>query len=71
MKLYSITFSFLDPTKAMGTIAANSEEEAVNNLKAQLEGKVESLVIESVEEVTVEAASAETTTVAQTEATVH
>lgn len=51
MKLFEITFSFLDPTKAVGTFAAESEEEAINNLKAQLEGNVERLEIESIEEV--------------------
>lgn len=51
MKLFEITFSFLDPTKAVGTFAAESEEEAINNLKAQLEGQVERLEIEAVEEV--------------------
>ena len=51
MKLFEITFSFLDPTKAVGTFAAESEEEAINNLKAQLESQVERLEIEAVEEV--------------------
>lgn len=51
MKFFEITFSFLDPTKAVGTFAAESEEEAINNLKAQLESQVERLEIEAVEEV--------------------
>lgn len=54
MKLFQITFTFKDPTTAMGTFAANSEEEAVNNLKAQLEGQVEDLVITEIEELEAE-----------------
>lgn len=51
MALYQITFSFLDPTTAMGTISANSEEEAINILKSQIESKVQNLTIDSVEEI--------------------
>lgn len=51
MALYQITFSFLDPTTAMGTVTANSEEEAINILKAQIESKVQNLTIDSVEEI--------------------
>lgn len=54
MSLYQITFSFLDPTTAMGTISAASEEEAINILKAQLESQVQGLTIDSIEEVTPE-----------------
>jgi ribosomal protein L20A (L18A) len=36
MKIYEITFSFMDPSKAMGTIAANSPEEAVEKIKADI-----------------------------------
>ena len=35
----------------MGTFMAESEEAAVSNLKSQLEGQVEDLTIDSVEEV--------------------
>ena len=51
MALYQITSSFLDPTTAMGTVTANSEEEAINILKAQIESKVQNLTIDSVEEI--------------------
>lgn len=51
MSLYQITFSFLDPTTAMGTVTANTEEEAINILKAQVESKVQNLTIDSVEEI--------------------
>ena len=51
MALYQITFSFLDPTTAMGTVTANNEEEAINILKAQIESKVQNLTIDSVEEI--------------------
>lgn len=51
MALYQITFSFLDPTTAMGTVTASSEKEAINILKAQIESKVQNLTIDSVEEI--------------------
>jgi len=54
MALYQITFSFLDPTTAMGTISANSEEEAINILKSQIESKVQNLTIDSVEEIDID-----------------
>jgi hypothetical protein len=54
MKVYEIVFSFLDPTQAMGTIEADSPEEAVNKLRAQLEEAspaIKDLIIESIKEV--------------------
>lgn len=51
MKIYNIVFSFKELTQAMGTFMAESEEAAVSNLKSQLEGQVEDLTIDSVEEV--------------------
>lgn len=54
MKIYQITFSFLDPSRAMGTIMADTPEEAVEKLKAEIEANspsISDLTIESVEEV--------------------
>lgn len=36
MKIYEVTFSFLDPAKAVGKIIANSPEEAVEKIKADV-----------------------------------
>lgn len=49
MKIYEIVFSFLDPTKAMGTFTAETEEEAVKKLKENIGPHVKELEIESVE----------------------
>lgn len=54
MTVYQITFSFLDPTTAIGTVTANSEEKAINILKAQIESKVQNLTIDSVEEIDID-----------------
>lgn len=55
MKLYQVVFTFLDPSKAMGTVAANSEEEAKEKIRADIEENnpqlLETLVFESVIEV--------------------
>lgn len=48
MKIYEIVFSFLDPTKAMGTFTAETEEEAVNKLKENIGPHVKELEVESV-----------------------
>lgn len=37
MKIYEVTFSFLDPAKAVGKIIANSPEEAVEKIKADIQ----------------------------------
>ncbi len=58
MKFYQIIFSFMEPVQAAGTFKADSEEEAINLLKNQLEGQVENLVIDKIEELTPEAAKA-------------
>lgn len=54
MKVYQLTFSYLDPATAVATITAANEEEAVNIVKANLEPHVKDLVINSVEEMTEE-----------------
>ena len=36
MKIYEIVFTFKDPSKAMGTIMADSAEEAIEKIKADL-----------------------------------
>lgn len=54
MKVYQIVFTFLDPSRAMGTIMADTPEEAVEKLKADIEANspgIENLKIESVEEI--------------------
>lgn len=49
MKIYEIVFSFLDPTKAMGTFTAETEEDAVEKLKENIGPHVQELEIVSVE----------------------
>lgn len=51
MKLYQIIFSFVEPCQAVATFAANSEEEAVAQLKAQAESQVTDLEIEQITEI--------------------
>lgn len=54
MKIYQIVFSFLDPSKAMGTIMAETPEEAVEKLKKDIEENspsISNIEIISVEEV--------------------
>jgi hypothetical protein len=54
MRVYQIVFSFLDPSKAMGTIMAESEEEAISKLKSDIEenspgiGDIEIISVEEV-----------------------
>jgi len=36
VKIYEIVFKFMDPSTAMGTIAADSAEEAIEKIKADL-----------------------------------
>ena len=36
MKIYEVTFSFLDPAKAVGKIIANSPEEAIEKIKEDI-----------------------------------
>lgn len=36
-KMYQVTFSFLDPSKAVGTILAETPEEAIEKIKEDLE----------------------------------
>lgn len=36
MKIYEVIFTFLDPSKAVGKIIANSPEEAVEKIKADI-----------------------------------
>ena len=36
MKIYEIVFSFMDPSKAMGTVMADSEEEAIEKIKSDI-----------------------------------
>ena len=36
MKIYEVTFSFLDPAKAVGKVIANSPEEAVEKITADI-----------------------------------
>lgn len=48
-KIYEIVFSFLDPTQAMGSFAADSEEDAINKLKENIGPHVQQLTIDSVE----------------------
>lgn len=54
MRIYQIVFSFLDPTKAMGTIMAESPEEAIEKLKKDIEENspsISDIEVISVEEV--------------------
>ncbi len=54
MKLYEIVFTFLDPSQAMGTVMADSAEEAIEKIKndiAENSPGIEDLKIVSVTEV--------------------
>jgi uncharacterized secreted protein with C-terminal beta-propeller domain len=50
-KTYEIVISFLEPSQAVVTLHASSEEDAVNKLKAELEGQVENLTILNIKEI--------------------
>ncbi len=54
MKLYTIIFSFMDPTQAMATIEADSPEDAEAKLREGFLSQAEDIVdltIDSIEEV--------------------
>lgn len=54
MKIYEIVISFLDPTQAVAQIEADTEEEAINKLLAQLQEQapnLEDIRIETVKEI--------------------
>lgn len=48
MKIYEVVISFLDPARGVITVQAETEEEAVNAVRARLDGQVKDLVIEAV-----------------------
>ena len=50
IKVYQIIFSFSEPAQAVATFAADSEEEAIAQLVAQLEGQVSDVEIDKIEE---------------------
>lgn len=43
MKIFEIVISFLDPTQAVAQIEADTEEEAINKLLAQLQEQAPNL----------------------------
>ena len=51
MKLYNIIFSFLEPTQAVATVGADSQEEAIQKLRSEAEQQVQGLEIIEVIEV--------------------
>lgn len=54
MKIFEIVISFFDPTQAVAQIEADTEEEAINKLLAQLQEQapnLEDIKIETVKEI--------------------
>lgn len=51
MKLYNITFSYLEPCQAVCTIGGDSKEDAINKLRSEAEQQISGLEIISVIEI--------------------
>jgi hypothetical protein len=51
MKIFQLTVSFIEPTEAVITLKADTEEEAIARVKAEMEGQVQDLVVKEIKDV--------------------